>query len=129
MNDRINIKSFAAIGVCFVGFFPSIASAQVNDVFDLLGLFAGWLGDIVPVLIGIIMIIIFWNLGQFVLHADDESERDKYKQFMVWSVVAMFLVVSFWGIVYMIANSFFGDSPSAIYGDPVYIDSSGAVVD
>jgi len=108
---------------------PFFVSAQAEDVFDLLGLFAGWLGDIVPLLIGFIVLIIFWNMGQFILHAGDEREREKYKQFIVWSVVAMFLIISFWGIVYFIARSFLGDLGDPIYGNPGFINSSGDPVE
>jgi heme/copper-type cytochrome/quinol oxidase subunit 3 len=116
-----------ALGVLL--FTPILASAQVNDAVDLIGLVIGWLGTIVPLLIGVIMVIIFWNMGQFILHAGDERERQKYKQFIIWSVIAMFLIISFWGVVYMIARSFFGDPGSPIYADPVYMNSRGEVVE
>jgi formate hydrogenlyase subunit 3/multisubunit Na+/H+ antiporter MnhD subunit len=86
-----------------------------------------WISSIFPVLIGCIVVVIFWNLSQFVLHADDERERSKYKQFMIWSVVGMFLILSFWGIVYAITNSFFGSTENPLLENPRYMDKNGRI--
>ncbi len=108
-----------------LAFLPLTVFAQApRDAFDLVGRVVYWVGSIIPVLLGFIVIVIFWNLGQFILHAGDERERDKYKQFMIWGVVAVFLIVSFWGVVYAIASSFFGDFP-ALLENPVYVDKNG----
>ena len=107
---------------------PTVAFAQVDDVFDLLRLVADSLGGLIPVLLGIIMVVIFWNLAQFVLHAGDEREREKYKQFMIWGVVSVFLIISFWGIIYAITNSFFGNNQNPMLGNPEYIDKNGSII-
>jgi SNF family Na+-dependent transporter len=105
---------------------PAFAQAP-TDVFELLSLIMRWISSIFPVLIGCIVVVIFWNLSQFVLHADDERERSKYKQFMIWSVVGMFLILSFWGIVYAITNSFFGSTENPLLENPRYMDKNGRI--
>jgi uncharacterized membrane protein len=108
-------------------FYPFSVSAQTppNDFFDLAIIIASWFQKLIPVLIGIIVVIVFWNLAQFVLHADDEKEREKYKMFMVWSVVGMFLIVSFWGIIGAIINTFFTSSSNPALARPGYVDKDG----
>jgi hypothetical protein len=109
--------------------FPLLSFAQVpQDIFGLVGLFLGWFSKIVPFLLAVIVLIVFWNLTQFILHTDDEAEREKYKQFMIWSVVSMFLILSFWGIIAFFVSSFFGSGLNPVLGNPTYIDKNGTTV-
>lgn len=104
---------------------PMLAFAQPTDAFGVLGLIASWVAKSIPVLIGFVVLIIFWNLGQFILHAGDEREREKYKQFIIWSVVAMFLIISFWGILNAIVSSFFGSAVNPVLWNPGYVNKNG----
>jgi membrane protease YdiL (CAAX protease family) len=109
---------------------PIVAFAQIppRDAFGVVALVAGWISRIIPALLGFILLIIFWNLGQFILHSGEERERDKYKQFMVWGVIGMFLILSFWGIVYAITRSFFQSTTNPVLGNPGYVDKNGVPV-
>jgi uncharacterized membrane protein YidH (DUF202 family) len=111
--------------ILFLCVLPNIACAQVpGNVFELMTLILSWFNRLIPFLIGVTLLIIFWNLTQFVLHAGEEREREKYKQFMIWGVVAVFLIISFWGIVYFIAGSFFGNNNPMLI-NPGYADKNG----
>jgi len=108
---------------------PLLVSAAVpSDAFEVVGLIASWITRTIPLLLGFILLVIFWNLSQFVLHAGDEKEREKYKQFIVWSVVAMTLIVSFWGIMNAITVSFFGDMDNPMLWNPGYVDKNGNAI-
>ena len=45
------------------------------------------------------MIYFVWGVVQYVLSADSAEERKKSKQVMLWGVLALFVIVSMWGIV------------------------------
>ena len=117
---------FLSILVATLLLLPEWASAQnVQNVFGLMQRIKSWSLSIVPLAIGIIMIVILWHIGQFVLHAGDERERDEHKKFIIWAVVAVFAILAFWGISYAILNSFFNSGDPRL-GTPGFIDKNGA---
>lgn len=90
---------------------PLPAFAQGCDVTDFLSL-AGCLVDLlnffVPFLIGIGLMLFFWGLAKFILaqSAGDQQGISGGRQLMIWGIVALFVMVSIWGIVQILANTF-----------------------
>lgn len=78
---------------------PVVASAQFDNLKDLIEN----LGDVVniatPVIVGIALIAFFWGLAKFIFSAGDEEKRESGKSIMIWGIVALFVIVSIWGIV------------------------------
>jgi hypothetical protein len=54
---------------------------------------------IVPLLISLAIVAFMWGIVKFIAHADDEKAIVEGKQFMVWGLVGIFVLISFWGIV------------------------------
>jgi len=85
---------------------PFVASAQ--DLGNLAELIEA-LGDVVniatPVIIGIALIAFFWGLAKFIFSAGDEEKRESGKHIMIWGIVALFVMVSIWGIVRFIGDA------------------------
>lgn len=65
------------------------------------------INPLIPVLIGIGLIVFFWGIIQFVLNADSEEKRSTGKQHMIWGIIGIFIMVSVWGIIYLLQD-FFG---------------------
>lgn len=68
------------------------------------------INPLIPVLIGIGLIVFFWGIIQFVLNADSEEKRSTGKQHMMWGIIGIFIMVSVWGIIYLLQD-FFGVAP------------------
>jgi len=85
---------------------PFVAFAQ--DLGNLADLISA-LGDIVnvatPVVVGIALIAFFWGLAKFIFSAGDEEKRESGKHIMIWGIVALFVMVSIWGIVRFIGDA------------------------
>ena len=47
-----------------------------------------------------------WGLVQFLYHLEDGSGREKGKQHMLWGIVGMLVMVSVYGIISFIDNTF-----------------------
>ena len=69
---------------------------QVGAIFNLL----------LPVLITLAVLFFFWGLALFVFSSGDESARDRGKSIMIWGVIALFIIVSIWGIIAFIGQIF-----------------------
>ena len=87
---------------------PFIAFAQAGTVQQLIGIVGGIIASIIPIVIALALLFFFWGLAKFILHADDENERAKGKNIMVWGIVALFVIVTVWGIIAVLQNTFIG---------------------
>jgi len=81
------------------------AAVPSPSVQSILGLVGGILKSLVPVLIGIALVVFIWNMIGFIANAGDEGKAKEYKQGMIWGIIALFVIVSIWGLVYFIISS------------------------
>ena len=58
-----------------------------------------------PIVVGIALLGFFWGLAQFVFAAGDEDAQEKAKRHMIWGVVALFVMVSVWGLVRFVGSA------------------------
>jgi Na+/H+-dicarboxylate symporter len=75
---------------------------QVNGgpLLSLLALFQELVARAVPFLIGLAMVVFFYGLVMFVWKGKEGGEGlEKAKHFMMYSILAIFVMVSIWGIV------------------------------
>jgi hypothetical protein len=71
------------------------------------------LGEIFNLVIGFLVAFVFvyvvWKMfDAWVLHAGDESKLDEGKQTALVAVIALVVIVSVWGVVLLLQQSFFG---------------------
>ena len=71
-----------------LGYFEGAVTA-VGRVIDLL----------VPVLVALALALFIWGLVIFITQSDNDQGRASGKQKMIWGVIALFVIVSVWGLV------------------------------
>ena len=69
---------------------------------DLLPSVGGVLRNLIPVVFGIVLLVFFWGLAKFIFNAGDEKKIEEGKRIMVWGIIALFVMVSIWGIIRLI---------------------------
>lgn len=82
---------------------------QVNGgaLLSLLGLAQTIVARLVPFAIGVAVIVFFWFLIQFIVKgSSDGAKRDEYIKGMTFSILALFVMVSIWGIVGFLGSVF-----------------------
>ena len=84
-------------------FLPAVALAQGGNLLGLLGLIEQIVSRAIPILVGLALIYFIWGLIRYVIGGSEE-ERENGKKMMWWGIVALFVIVSIWGIVAYIAN-------------------------
>ncbi|MCH8050378.1 hypothetical protein IIB51_03205 [Patescibacteria group bacterium] len=114
--NTAKVITFGALTFLFA---PFIAFAQAGTVQQLIGIVGGIIALAIPVVISLALLYFFWGLAKFILHADDESERAKGKSIMVWGIVALFVIVTVWGIIAVLQSTFIG--PGGITGCAVSV--------
>jgi hypothetical protein len=58
----------------------------------------------IPLLIGLGVLFFLWGLVKFVLAAGNEEAKEEGKRIMIWGIVALFVMVSVWGLVGILQN-------------------------
>lgn len=66
----------------------------VRDVIDLL----------IPLTGAIALLYFFWGMAKFIRNAGSEDGREEGKQTMIWGIIALFVIVTIWGIVVFISD-------------------------
>lgn len=87
---------------------PFVASAQQAGSSDgirhLLGIAAGIIQALIPIVIGLAVLVFLWGVLQYVLRSSDAG-KDEGRQFMLWGIIALFVMVSVWGLVNILRDS------------------------
>lgn len=64
--------------------------------------------SIIPLLFAIAISVFVWGIVQYIKNAADSKKREEGRNFMVYGVVSIFVIVSMWGLVGFLRNTFFG---------------------
>lgn len=95
------IKKVLPFGLAFLPLFAG-AVANVNDLFNLT---EEILGKVVPLLIGVAVVIILYAAVRYVTAAEDEEKKKNAKSMLIYAIVALFVMVSIWGLVSILTNT------------------------
>lgn len=105
------MKKYLITGAALLA--PAIALA-VTTLDQVIRRIGDLINAITPIVVAIALLFFFWYLANFLLKAGDEAERDKARQGMIWGIIALFVMVSVWGLVNVIATTFSVDVGTTI---------------
>jgi uncharacterized membrane protein YidH (DUF202 family) len=80
-------------------------AAPVTDVTSLLSLVRDTLNSVVPVLVGLAVVIFLFGVVKYIQAGDQAEKRDEGRQFMLYGIVALFVMVSIWGLVNVLSST------------------------
>lgn len=81
-----------------------------TNIADFLNFFTCLISkSVIPLLIALAVIVFIWGVLKFIMNAEDSTKREEGRNFIIWGLVGLFVMVSIWGIV-NILNSTFGVS-------------------
>jgi len=66
----------------------------------------GVIDTVVPVLIALALLFFLWGLVVFIAQSGNEQATTQGKQKMIWGLIALFVLVSVWGIVNILIGIF-----------------------
>lgn len=81
----------------------------------VLGYFTCIINDsVIPFIFAIAIVMFMWGAVKFfIINSDEEAKREQGKQFMIWGIVALAVMISVWGLV-AILTSTFGESGNVL---------------
>lgn len=104
-------KKFLSYSKYFIAsvmsFFPVFLFAQTfrDFVVSTTELISGLL---IPLLFSAALALFIWGVADFIRSAENSDERKKGKQRILWGIIALFVMVAFFGIVSIFTRQFFG---------------------
>ena len=73
---------------------------------ELANLFLDIFSVFVPVIIAAALILFLYGIAKFIAGSDNEQTRTEGKTLMIWGVVALFVMISVWGLVQILTGTF-----------------------
>ncbi len=102
---HIRIQQIATAALVFFLALPGNSYA-VNPDLGYLTTATREVGSVVALLLpfvtAVALLLFFWGLAVFIFSAGDDEGRRKGRQRMIWGIIALFVIVSVWGIVQIV---------------------------
>lgn len=85
---------------------------RFSDVTDII---VNFFTSLFPILIGLAVVVFFWGLIKYIAKAGNTESHEEGKQIMLWGIIALFVMVSVWGVILFAQRAIFGRTltPSA----------------
>jgi len=102
------------IGTGLLFFFPSLVFAETFA--EVLGIAQSLIHGLFPIMTLLAVIYFLWGAIKYIKLSDQPEERSKGRDLMIHGIIAVFVMVSFWGLVDILINTFFS-SPTDLLLD------------
>jgi len=78
---------------------PLLVSAALEGVGELITSIGGLIKLALPIAVAAALLFFFWGVANFILKAGDPKAREEGRNRMLWGIIALFVMISVWGIV------------------------------
>lgn len=114
------MKKLVYSSLALAVFAPAFAFAA--DAFSILNTVQSILNVIIPIVITIAVIIFIVGVVKYVTASDEEKQAEARK-LMISGIIGLFVIVSIWGLVRVLQNTF-GVNSDEIPGTPCVVDTN-----
>lgn len=113
MRARYTVASITGLAALAL---PLLASAQIaanaqSGIFGLLTLAARVLNTLVGLFVLAAIVVFFWGLIKYLRDVGEQKSEGLHT--MIWGIVAIFVMVSIWGLIRIVQQTFGLDSAAA----------------
>lgn len=109
-STLISLLAIAPLNLCFgleIGVNKQTTFGQVIEYL------VGIIYQVIPILVIIAFILFFWGLSKFVINASNEKELQAGKEYMLWGILALFILISIRSILTIIASDVFNNKATS----------------
>lgn len=85
---------------------PVVASAAFTNFSESVTTIEGWINSLIPLLIGIAVLVFLWGVVKYVTAGDDAEKRKAGGALMAYGILAIFVMISVWGLVNILVDTF-----------------------
>ncbi len=62
--------------------------------------------SVIPLIIALAVVMFIWGVVQYVINSDEEAKKAKGKQFMIWGIIGLTVMIAVWGLVKILGSTF-----------------------
>lgn len=84
--------------------YPMLALAQGAGLFNTLAMVNRFMNGLIGIIITMAIIVFFWGLVQYLLNVGEEKHKGLIMMF--YGLIALFVMVSVWGIIHLLQATF-----------------------
>jgi hypothetical protein len=99
-----NLVKYAPAVALVLTALPMVAFAAGGQLVSLMDTIGTLVKKAIPILTALALVFFIVGLIRFVIAADEEKRKDG-KSMMWWGIIALFVIVSIWGIVNFIGTN------------------------
>jgi hypothetical protein len=88
-----------------------VYAQTVETLEDIIDIIVRLIAAVIPIAFALAILFFFWGIAKFIYFADNEQKRKEGKNILIWGVIAIFILVSIWGIVALLKDTFLGAPP------------------
>ena len=85
---------------------PALVFAQQMTLKTLMGVVADYLNTALQLLMGLAVLFFVWYVIQYFIKSSESKGRGEAGQYVLWSLIGFFVILSFWGLVNILTNTF-----------------------
>lgn len=74
-------------------------SIYLNSLSHIISFILCIIGWLIPVIVALALVLFIWYIITYVINQGNAEERGKAAQTMIWGIIAIFVMVSVWGLV------------------------------
>jgi len=98
-----------ALSLLLIPFFAFAQVGGVNNANRNLDTFLvkiqQWINVIMPIIIALALLYFLWGVLRYMMASGDEGKRKEAQSVMLFGIIALFVMVSVWGLVSFLAST------------------------
>lgn len=115
--------SFVGVSLVAAGTVALPALASAATLLNTLALANTFLNALIGLFITLAIVVFFWGLIRYLVNAGEDKAEGL--QIMFYGVLAIFVMVSIWGIIRLLQSTFSVTSTSPVIPQGIQINTSG----
>lgn len=105
---KINIPRKLAATFIVLALIPAITFAAPATFRELINVILEIINDLVRLVMVLALLFFLINVFKLVFAGGDTKKIEEAKSFMIYGIIALFVMVSVWGFVNILVKTFFG---------------------
>tara|TARA_Y100000031_G_C7991980_1_gene279621 strand:- start:51 stop:443 length:393 start_codon:yes stop_codon:yes gene_type:complete len=86
--------------------FPLFVFAAPQSIQEVIDIILNILAAVIPLLAAAALVGFVWGGAKFIYAADDATQRKEGRQVMLYGVIALFVIMTVWGLVALLGDTF-----------------------
>ncbi len=97
------MKKIIISSIALTAPFVALAAGELQNIVTVL---KGLANTIVPLFMVVAVAVFLWGIIRYITSAGDEEKQKSSRNYIIYGLIGIFVMVAFWGIITVVANSF-----------------------